>query len=189
MILFSHFAFIGFSNSYLVGPDRGGDAVLIDPGIFDVKLLQLIEDNHLYVRNVLITHAHKAHINGVKTLLKIYDAELYSFRSTILDFPANEVRDGDTIHLGEFTFDTYETPGHSKDSVVFKLDHLLFTGDTLTAGSIGTAVDGYAKGLELASIRKKILTLEDWFSILPGHGPPSKIGIEKKLNPLLKEKL
>lgn len=189
MKFFSHLAVEGFSNSYLLAPDNGGDAVLIDPGTFDIQLLKLIEDNKLYVKSILISHAHSAHIKGITTILKIYRADIYSYRNNILGFNSNEIREGDTLTLSTFNFKVIETPGHATDSVVFLMDNFLFTGDTLTAGMIGSTLDGYSRGLLLSSIHKKILTLPDNYFIFPGHGPPSKIKIERELNPFLQEKL
>ena len=65
---------------------------------------------------------------------------------------------------------------------------MLFTGDLLSAGTIGTTRDGYARGLLLAVVRKKLLPLGDEILVFPGHGPPSKLGIEKLYNPFLGEK-
>ena len=76
MKFFSYFSVTGFSNSYIIGPDEGGNAILIDPGIFDVPLLNLIEDNKLYVKYILLTHSHESHISGLKTLLKVYDPKI-----------------------------------------------------------------------------------------------------------------
>ncbi|MBA7608756.1 hypothetical protein ES703_15938 [subsurface metagenome] len=188
MKFFSHFSITHFSNCYLLGPDRGGDAVLIDPGIFDIGLLKKIENHKLYIRYVLVTHAHKAHIIGIKTLLKIYDAEIFSSRPIILDVPAHQIRGGEQLVLGDFCFEVIETPGHSSDSVTFKLNCLLFTGDTITAGSIGSTATGYERSLLLASIRQSILKLDDNTLIFPGHGPPTRVGIERRLNPYLQEK-
>ncbi len=189
MKFFTHFSVVGFSNSYLIGPDKGGDAVLIDPGMFDVKLLHLIESNNLYVKYILITHAHIAHFQGIKTILKIYEAQIFSHRDSIMDIPSVKVGEMDRIKVGEFEFDVYETPGHSSDSLLYVLNKFLFTGDTLTAGSIGSTDNGYAKGLMLSSIRKKILTFDDSYFIFPGHGPPTTIGIERRTNPYLQDKL
>ncbi len=189
MQFFTHFSVLDFSNSYLFGPDAGGDAVLIDPGIFDAPLLRLIEDHGLYVRYVLVTHAHKAHINGLKTLLKIYDAGLYSHHPSILDYPSTPVLEGQPLQVGDFRFEVLETPGHSSDSICYRLDRILFTGDTLTAGSVGRTFSGYARGIQLASIRQKLLKLPDETIVFPGHGPPSRIGIERAYNPHLKETL
>ena len=189
MKFFSLFSRLGFSNTYLIGPDKGGGAVLVDPGAFDAPLLQAVEGNHLDVRWILITHAHNSHINGVRGLLKVYDAEIFSNQPSVLDFPAHHVQDGDRLQLGELAVDVIETPGHSIDSLCFSTGALVFTGDTLFAGSIGTTRDGYARGLLLESIRRKLLSLGDEALIFPGHGPPTKVGIEKLYNPLLGEKL
>jgi glyoxylase-like metal-dependent hydrolase (beta-lactamase superfamily II) len=187
--LFSLFSRIGFSNSYLIGPDRGGDAILVDPGIFDAPLLQAVEDNDLYVSSILVTHAHNAHINGIRTLRKVYDALIYANQPSVLDFPARRIAEGDSLSLGELSVRVIETPGHSIDSLCFLMDGMLFTGDTLSAGGIGQTRDGYARGLLLSTIRRKLIALGDETLVFPGHGPPSKIGIEKLYNPFLGEEL
>jgi hydroxyacylglutathione hydrolase len=159
---------------------------LIDPGEFDLGLLKIIERNGYYIRHILISHAHNAHINGIKTLLKIYEAQIYSFNPTILDYPARTVRDGDCLRLGEFSIKVIETPGHSDDSLCFSLEHLLFSGDTLTAGKIAETDTPTQRKLLLDSIRKKLFSLADCTFVFPGHGPPSRLEIEKKLNPFLR---
>jgi hydroxyacylglutathione hydrolase len=189
MKFYSLFSRVGFSNTYLVGPDDGGDAVLIDPGVFDSTLLQAVESNGLYIRSILVTHAHNAHINGIRGILKVYDAAIYASHPSVLDFPARRIANGEVLKLGGFTISVIETPGHSIDSLCFHLANLLFTGDTLLAGSIGATRDGYARGLLLETVRRKILPLGDEVLLFPGHGPPSKVGIEKLYNPLLGEKL
>jgi len=186
---FSIFSSAGFSNTYLIGPDTGGDAILVDPGLFDAGLLQAIESNKLFVRWILVTHAHNAHVNGIRSLLKVYDASIFANQPSILDFPARHIEDGNRLSLGSFRVKVIETPGHSIDSVSYLLDHMLFTGDLLSAGSIGNTRDGYARGLLLKTVRRKLLPLGDEVLIFPGHGPPSKIGIERLYNPFLGEKL
>ncbi len=189
MIFRSLFSAPGTSNSYLLGPDEGGEALLIDPGAFDTPLLQAVEDNRLTVRWILVTHAHSAHLRGIRTLLKVYEAEILASRPSVLDFPVRRIQDGDALALGQFQISVLETPGHSLDSVCFHTQNLLFTGDTLTAGGIGNTRDGYARGLLLSSIRKKILPLEEDTILFPGHGPPSRVWIEKGFNPYLSDTL
>ncbi len=189
MKFYSLFSSVGFSNTYLIGTDSGGEAILIDPGVFDIRLLNTMEKNSLSVRRILVTHAHNAHINGIKTLLKAYDAEIYSNQPSVLEYNAHHIQDGETLRFGDLEVRVIETPGHSIDSLCFLIGGFLFTGDTLNAGGIGRARDGYARGLLLSSIRKKILPLGDDVLLFPGHGPPSKIGIEKAFNSYLGEKL
>ena len=189
MKLYSLFSSVGFSNSYLIGPEEGGPAVLVDPGKFDIPLLQAVEGNGLSVRWIFVTHAHGAHINGVRPLLKVYDAGIFTNQPSALDFPAHHVQDGDVLDCGAVSVSVIETPGHSIDSVCFLIGNFLFTGDTLNAGGIGRTRDGYARGLLLSSIRKRILPLGDDILVFPGHGPPTKLSVEKAFNPYLDEKL
>jgi hydroxyacylglutathione hydrolase len=187
--LYSLFSSVGFSNSYLIGPEGDGPAVLIDPGVFDTNLLQAVEGNGLSVRWILVTHAHKAHINGIRALLKVYDAEIYSNQPSGLDFPAHHIQDGDVLEGTPVPITVLETPGHSIDSLCFLTGGIVFTGDTLSAGGIGRTRDGYARGLLLSSIRKRLLSLADEVLVFPGHGPPTRIGVERSYNPYLAEKL
>ncbi len=187
MKFFCHFGLEAFSNAYLVGPDEGGEAVLIDPGDFDETLLAMIEKNRLDLRHILLTHAHESHMRGVPTALKIYDATVYG----VVPLPRVErhrtIEDGEELQLGSFRVRVLWTPGHSPDSVVYHMPPYLFTGDTLHAGALGSTSGAAARQLLLKSIRREILSLEDETIIFPGHGPPSKVGVERVLNPDLRE--
>ncbi len=187
MRFFSHFSITDFSNAYLLGPDKQGDAVLIDPGVFDELLLKLVENHKFYVRYVLISHAHKGHINGIKTLLKIYDAQLFCFNHTTLGFPCHRIKGGDHLQLGEFDIEVIETPGHSWDSLSFKIDSFVFTGDALSSGLVGKTETDYEQSLLLSSLRNLLSGLDDNTMIFPGHGPPTTAGIERRFNSFLKD--
>jgi len=182
MIFYSYFSFQTLTNCYIIGSKKNTDAVIIDPGVFDLNLLKIIEDNKLYIKKIFVTHSHKSHIAGIRTILKIYDAKIYSYRHSIFEYKSVRIRDMEKIDLGEKVFEVLETPGHSGDSITFRLDKFLFTGDSLFAGTIGPTTDKFEKGLLLSTIKEKILNYEDDCFIFPGHGPPSKLGIEKKFN-------
>lgn len=188
MKLFAHYTFTGFSNSYLIGPDQGGEAVLIDPGFFNVSLLKMVEDSGFDLSYILITHAHESHISALRTIFKIYSPSLFSANPKIHDQSCEAVREGEPLTLGEFPFSVLATPGHSPDSVTYVLGRYLFTGDTLFAGSIGSTHDEISRALLVSSIRGKILTLEDDYTVFPGHGPPTTVGIERRLNPEIQER-
>ncbi len=188
MRFFPHYVISGFSNMYLLADDGSREAAIVDPGYFDRELLKLVESHGLSVAAVLVTHAHQSHIDGIKTIMRIYDAKIYAFREKVLDFPAATVRDGDVVRVGKLAFEVIETPGHSRDSVVFRAGNLLFTGDTLTAGLTGTAAHEQAHHLLLASIKKRILALPDDTFIFPGHGPPTRVCLERSDNVILNER-
>ena len=182
MKFFLHYTLAGYCNTYILAPDCGGDALVIDPGLFDLPFLQLLESNGLYPRFILVTHAHDAHIFDIKSILKIYDSTLFAFSHSLQGFRTTTVREDKTLELGGFNIQVFETPGHSGDSVVYQWNKMLFTGDTLMAGSIGSTNDQFSKELLLSSIREKILPLGKEHYLFPGHGPPSMLSIERRTN-------
>jgi len=104
------------------------------------------------------------------------------------------MNDGDTIDLAGITLSVDHTPGHTQGSVVFRSTvdtddgptPLLLAGDTLFAGSIGrTDLPGGNHETMLASLRDKLLPLDDTTLVLPGHGPTTTIGRERASNPYL----
>ena len=92
------------------------------------------------------------------------------------------VRDGDEINIGPFRTEVFSIPGHSADSLVFKIDRLLFTGDALSAGLTGSTSSSYAAANQVSALRRKILSLPGDYTILPGHGPPSSLEAERRFN-------
>ncbi|MCK5153137.1 MAG: MBL fold metallo-hydrolase, partial [Spirochaetales bacterium] len=125
MRCFINFSLTGFSNCYLMGPDDGGDAIIIDPGEMNIKLLNLIEDSNFFIKHILITHNHKPHIGGIKTLLKIYDAEIYSSSKNILGYPANIISPDTILNLSGIEVKVMEFSGHTEDSLVYKVGEML----------------------------------------------------------------
>lgn len=182
MKVFFHYSLYGFSNVYLVGNESGGDALLVDPAEFTENLLNFIESNGYYVRAVLITHNHIHHVRGLSTLLRIYDARVFSSNTEVRDIRCTVLHDGDVIDLCGMRVEALSVPGHSSDSIVYKVDKLLFTGDTLEAGMIGHTLSRYGNALLREGIERRILSQSEDCLILPGHGPPSTVGAERLYN-------
>lgn len=101
--------------------------------------------------------------------------------------------DGQQVSGAGMTFTAIHTPGHTKGSVCFRLDvdgqpPLLFSGDHLFAGSIGrTDLPGGSMDELMGSMLEKILPLPDELAVLPGHGPTTTLGHERRTNPFLLE--
>jgi len=190
MKLYFHYCAQGFSNCYLLGTDVPSpreasppqEAIIIDPGIMDSSLLSLIEKNRYQLRGILITHDHPHHIRGLKTILKIYNTDIYAMNPVIEGCQTTLLRDGDQINIGPFRTEVFSIPGHSTDSTVFKIDRLLFTGDALTAGLMGSTASSYAAANQVSALRRKILSLPGDYTVLPGHGPPSSLEAERRFN-------
>ena len=188
MKIFFHFSVIGFSNTYLIGNTGGGDAILIDPGHMDIELLKLIEENNFYIKHILFTHRHPSHTVGLRTLMKIYDSDIYANSPFIMDFKVKTLLDGSSITLSGIPVSAMLIPGHSSDSLVYKIQDALFTGDVLMSGKIGSTTSSLSRSLLIRSIHEKILPLNDKTLIFPGHGAPTTLCVEKKINPILKPK-
>lgn len=108
-----------------------------------------------------------------------------------------ELTDGATLSLAGLEITVDHAPGHTGGSVLFRLpgagssreaEQLCFSGDVLFAGSIGrTDLPGGSTDTMMTSLRDKILPLADDTVVLPGHGPETTIGRERRANPYLRE--
>ena len=182
MKLYQHYSLYGFANVYLVGNDETREAIVVDPSEMNAALLGQIEKGGYDLRAVLVTHNHGHHVRGLKTLLKIYDATVYAANAQVGGFPCRAVRDGESFPACGLTVDAYSVPGHSPDSMVYRIDRLLFTGDALHAGLIGRTLSPYNAVVLAERLRARILDQADDCVILPGHGPPSTVGTERRYN-------
>ena len=182
--LFFHYCPYGFSNCYIVGTEDSpkNDAVIIDPGVMDRQLLDYIENNDFTLRGILITHDHQGHVHGLRSLMRIYNFETYAVNRTILEYDVNPVKDGDSITIGSITAEVISIPGHSSDSAVYRIGNMLFTGDVLTAGLVGSTASTYGATLQVNNLRSRILSLPGEYTVLPGHGPPSSLEAERRFN-------
>lgn len=184
MRLYSQFSFDTLSNSYLVGPDNGGDAVLFDPATFDVALLEIVERHGYYVRSVVLTHIDEAHMEGLRTIRRIYDCTVYAAHPTVLGEQAVTVSDRQELDIGAEPIRVISLPGHGSDSVAYYTGGFLFAGSAMSAAEHGLVVNQYSKALLLADIRDRVFTLPDETVILPFRGPPTTVRIEKETLPM-----
>lgn len=185
MTLISCHAKTGFANCYVLGPDGGGPAAIIDPGHFDASLLARIERARLQIVAVLLTHSHRAHCGGAGTVLSVYGARVYGHGGgrTRVD---QALRDGHRVAVGTLEFQVSELPGHAADSLAFRVGDLLFTGDALLAGDIGSTPTAAARSTLVTALQERVLSLPDRVTILPGHGPPTTVRAERAFNAALR---
>ena len=182
MKLFFHYCSFGFSNCYVLGKKDGSGSILVDPGNMDKQILDYIEGNNFYPKAILITHDHPGHVHGIRTLKRIYQPEVFAINRVVRDHKTTPVKDGDRIDIGPFTVEVISIPGHSADSAVYKIDRLLFTGDVLTAGMLGTTDSAYGAATQLNKLRSRLFSLPGEYTVLPGHGPPSSLEAERRFN-------
>ena len=181
MRIIPHFSAEGLSNVYLI-VDDDGNGIIIDPGQVDREILEFIEHFCTRLAAVLITHRHESHTAGLGTLLKIYDVDVYAYGKGIGSIETIQFSDGETKRIGNIDVKALLVPGHSMDSLVYSIDGAIFTGDTISSGSVAMTDSFVEKELLIKSLEEKVMTLDDNTLIFPGHGAPSKIRIEKMLN-------
>ncbi|MDT4761560.1 MBL fold metallo-hydrolase [Sphaerochaeta sp. PS] len=186
MRIYQHFSVVGFCNTYLIGSEKGSEAILIDPGHVDTELIHLIESNEFKLKHVLLTHRHQAHTAGLGTLMKIYNPTIYASAFSSYEYPVKPISDHQVLTLSELEVEVIHVPGHSLDSMVYKIDHALFTGDTLMCGRVGSTEGYREQALLLKSIWTRLMSLDENILLFPGHGTASKLRIERMFNhPLL----
>lgn len=182
MKLVFHYSVENFSNTYVVGPEEGGDALLIDPGVLDVRLLEAIESNSFTIRWVLITRCQPHHVRGLRTLKKVYDAEIYSRLPNVLGFDCQVVKPGTHLQLGPHRIDCLCYPELSHDTVIYKFQSWVFCGDLISAGKPGKTGSPYAQANLALALERRFFTWQEDLLVFPGEGPPSIMRSEKLFN-------
>ncbi|MFV8052409.1 MBL fold metallo-hydrolase [Mycobacterium sp. 48b] len=199
-------------NCYVLAEGPGADAIVVDPGQRAMDRLRLIlDENRLTPAAVLLTHGHVDHIWSAQKVADTYGCPVYihpedRFMLTdpirgfgprlaqlafgvLFSEPKQVVeldKDGQTLDFGGVSVTVRHAPGHTRGSVVFHADDLVFTGDTLFRSSVGrTDLPGGSGRDLLESIVTKLLVLDDDTVVLPGHGPRTTIGHERRTNPFL----
>ncbi|OJF76106.1 MAG: MBL fold metallo-hydrolase [Treponema sp. CETP13] len=182
MKIYFHLNIHGFSNTYIVTNEETMQAIIIDPGVITNNMIQQIERGPYNLTACLITHNHTTHLQGLSTLRKIYNPKIYAADYEVAGVDTVVIKGDGVIRIAGFSVGYMSIPGHSSDSMVFKIGRVMFTGDTLTAGSYGSTNNTYAERTLASNIKLKLLSQQDDIEVLPGHGPPTTVGVEKQFN-------
>ena len=183
MKVYFHFNIDGFSNCYVVTNEKNMEALIIDPGKITKEILEQVESGPYNLTAVLITHSHKSHVRGLETLKKIYKPKVYAADFDIAGSEETLLNGDGIIYAAGLQIKHLALPGHSADSMAYKIGHIVFTGDTIFAGMISNPSSTYARRTLISNISTKILSQQDDIILMPGHGPPSTLAAEKNFNP------
>jgi len=197
-------------NCTVVADEKSGEAIVVDGGDGVDEVTALLERSGWRAKLLVHTHAHIDHIGDLGTLrdrtggaglLHSADLPLYQTlawqaqwlglsRAPAVVTLDGELRDGQLLELGAIRLDVLHTPGHTPGSVCFAVHGengtTLLTGDTLFAGSIGRwDLGGTSMEDIVHSIQTRLMPYADATPVVPGHGPHTTIGVERRANPYL----
>ncbi len=187
-------------------------AAIVDPGGDVERIIETVTELGATVEKVWLTHGHLDHCGGAKAIADFYrvaiegphpkDAFLleqlaeqskrFGFGDAQAFTPDKWLQEGDTVSVGQETLGIYHCPGHTPGHVVFFSDthRLAFVGDVLFAGSIGRT--DFPRGNHddlVRSVKQKLWPLGDDVTFVPGHGPVSTLGHERRTNPYVRDEV
>ncbi|QSP93462.1 MBL fold metallo-hydrolase [Marinobacter salinisoli] len=185
-------------------------AAVVDPGGDLERIRAAIEEEGLTVETILLTHAHIDHAGGTAELARALgisivgphegdnfwivglpqQAQMFGFPAPESFTPDRWLHEGDQVTIGNQTLEVLHCPGHTPGHVVFyhAPSQLAIVGDVLFQGSIGRT--DFPKGDHatlVRSIQEKLFPLGDEVAFIPGHGPMSTFGQERKTNPFVSD--
>lgn len=195
-------------NCSIIWCDETRDAAVVDPGGDLAKIRATVARLGLTPKQILLTHAHIDHAGGTGTLARELDlpiigphpgdqfwidglaeqARMFGFAPAEPFTPSRWLADGDSVKVGHSTLSVRHCPGHTPGHVVFHSEQAqrAFVGDVLFAGSIGrTDFPGGHHDTLIHSITSRLWPMGDATVFIPGHGPESSFGRERRSNPFV----
>lgn len=195
-------------NCSIIKCQQSGKAAIFDPGGDIDRILEAVKQMDATVEKIILTHGHMDHcaasdvlrqqltvpIEGPQLEDDFWIAKLPEW-CDMAGFPRAEafvpdrwLEDGDTVTVGEQTLKVFHCPGHTPGHIVFLYEpqKVAWVGDVLFQGSIGRTDFPMGDHQALvSSIREKLFPLGDDITFIPGHGPTSTFGQERKTNPFV----
>ncbi len=195
------------AQCYIVSDEASGEVFMIDPGDNAEYLLKKLDEQGVELKYVILTHGHFDHVMAANEILKktraklvvcdnevpaLTDPELGGFNNFgITKFvPLSAdivVSDGETLDFAGHELEFMNTPGHTKGSMCIKMGDVIFTGDTLFAGTCGRCDLAGGDYREMLDSLKRLAELCGEYTVYPGHGEATKMSIERQYNPYMRE--
>lgn len=181
------------ANCYIV--TEGESCAVIDPGAQAEKLVTFLREKGLTPDAVFLTHGHFDHVGACRALAQTFSVPVYlheadtSMTGRLAHglYWDRTYAEGDTVRAGDLSFLVLHTPGHTPGSVCLQAENVLFTGDTLFAGSCGRTDFPGGSWEEMLASLGRLAALEGTYTVLSGHGGETTLARERQYNPYMKE--
>lgn len=196
-------------NCSLIWCDETMKAAVVDPGGDLDRVYKAVAEEGVQLDRILLTHAHIDHAGATADLAEEkslpiigphqgddywikglpQQSQMFGFKEAKVFEPDQWLQDGESVQVGNVTLSVLHCPGHTPGHVVFfdPVSKLAIVGDVLFNGSIGrTDFPGGDHATLISSIKDKLFVLGDDVDFIPGHGPMSTFGYEKKTNPFVR---
>ncbi|SFN38238.1 MBL fold metallo-hydrolase [Proteiniclasticum ruminis] len=186
-------------NAYIIVDDTTRDALIIDPGDEGESLVRYLESLKINLKAILLTHGHVDHVGAVDAVREAFSVPVYISEIDMKFIEQRKMafgkmkradsflREGDEFIFAGKKVEIIETPGHSRGSLSYYVDGLLFSGDVLFQNSVGrTDLPGGNMEELLYSIKEKLMKLPGETRVFPGHGPETTLAMEKAFNGYLR---
>lgn len=186
-------------NAYILIDDTTRDALIIDPGDEGESLVRYLESLKINLKAILLTHGHVDHVGAVDAVRDAFSVPVYISEIDMKFIEQRKMafgkmkradyflKEGDEFIFSGKKVEIIETPGHSRGSLSYYVDGLLFSGDVLFQNSVGrTDLPGGNMEELLYSIKEKLMKLPGETRVFPGHGPETTLAMEKAFNGYLR---
>ncbi|MCS3430750.1 MBL fold metallo-hydrolase [Klebsiella sp. BIGb0407] len=187
-------------------------AALVDPGGDAQQIKHAITETGVKVTQILLTHGHLDHVGAAAELAAYLhvpvigpqkedefwltglpqQSQMFGLEECQPLVPDQWLEEGDSVNVGETTFQVLHCPGHTPGHIVFfdPVSRLLVSGDVIFKGGVGRSdFPRGDHGALIDAIKRKLLPLGDDVTFIPGHGPMSTLGEERRNNPFLQDEL
>lgn len=193
------------SNTYILWDEESKEAAVIDVGNKPALIEEIVRDQGLTVKYIILTHAHFDHIYYFPEYRKAFpeattvlheldndmmgnprlNASILFGSAHVFDKADITVKDGDTLQLGNEQLNIIATPGHTQGSICILAGKMLFSGDTLFYDGFGRTDLGAGSVSDMAASIDRLYELDEDIVVYPGHGTKTTIGREKNNNPFM----